>query len=82
MKLFLQRFDRVTVATGFFAGYGGCILDRRGLLWYGINVGGEVRYIHRVHLRFLGYKRPDFHKKIRDKMIENDRKRSNKQSVS
>ena len=75
MKFFLQRFDRVSVATGFYGGYAGCVLDRRCLLWYAINVGGTPTYIGRWHLRFMGYKRPDFHKKIRDKMIANDRKR-------
>jgi hypothetical protein len=76
MKFRLQRFDRVQVASGFYAGYSGCVLDKRWFVMYAINVGGQPTYIPRWHLRFMGYKRPDFHKKIRDKMIANDKKRS------
>lgn len=74
-KIFLQRFDRVTVESGFYQGYGGCVLDRRCFLWYSLNVGGRSVFIPRWRLGFLGYKRPEFHAKIRAKMIENDRKR-------
>lgn len=76
IKLRLRRFDRVHVARGFYQGYGGCVLDKRWFLWYGINVGGEVMFIPRWQLRYMGYKRPDFHEKIREKMIANDRKRT------
>lgn len=74
-RFFLRRFDRVTVGSGFYQGYGGCVLDRRCILWYALNVGGRTVFIPRWHLRFLGYKRPEFHEKIRARMIDNDRKR-------
>jgi hypothetical protein len=74
IKIRLQRFDRVRVGAGFYAGYGGVVLDKRCFLWYAINIGGEPKYLPRWNLRFIGYKKPELHKKIRERMIANDRK--------
>ena len=77
----LRRFDRVKVVRGFFTGYGGCVLTRRMLFWYGIMVGGKVTYVPRWHLRFLGNKKTELHKRVRDRMISNDRKRDSAPSI-
>lgn len=70
----LKRFDRVKVISGFYQDYGGVVLDKRWFWWYGLNIGGEVKFVGRWHLKYLGKQRPDVHQRIREKMIRNDRK--------
>ena len=72
--LSLRRYDRVMVSSGFFQGYGGSIVDKRWFVWYGLNVGGRVIYIPRWNLRWIGVKNPVLHDKIRQRMIDQDRK--------
>lgn len=70
----LKRFDRIKVISGFYQDYGGVVLHQKGFLFYAINIGGKPIYIARWHLRYLGGKVPKLATRIREKMIENDRK--------
>ena len=71
--IFLRRYDRIKVTGGFFQGYGGSLVDKRWMLWYGLNISGRVIYIPRWHLRWIGANNPKMHDRIRDRMIARDR---------
>jgi len=73
MRIMLRRFDRASIVRGFYTGYGGCTLNRRFLFWYSYVVGGKEVFVPRWNLKYLGYKRPDFHTKVRERMIRDDR---------
>lgn len=66
----LRRQDFVRVVSGFYQGYSGRVLDKRWLVMYGINIGGERKYIARWHLRKSQTRLSD---KLRERLIEKDR---------